>query len=292
MEEKQKAYVIDTNALLKNSKLFEDERFKDGQIYIPMVVIQELDYIKSDQKRSDGNLKFKARTASKEIEKNLKDENVKILKSNDENKDICFSTYEVMDDLIISSALHLNKEKTVILVSSDLNVRLKGEGVGLLVENYSTENVNTGVGDMYSGVIETKTDGSIINAFYQRGRIEWQALTKEEPYPNEFIIAENECNEKQKIVARYIKKTGCFEKLKYGENNFWGDFKAKDIYQKFAIELLMDDDVKIVTISAPQGSGKTFLGVGSMLELVSRDKYSKLLIGKDTTPINKWAYQG
>ena len=167
-----KLYVLDTNVLLKNGKLFEEERFNDGEVYVPIVVIAELDHIKSEKREGNSNLKFKARTASHQIEKGLNSGSIKLLKSNSDNKDESFNTYEVMDDLIISSALSLkNDSNEVIVVSNDLNVRLKAKGVDLITEEYATNNLNMGISDMYSGVLETEIAKVHIDYFYKKGFI-------------------------------------------------------------------------------------------------------------------------
>ena len=287
----EKVYIVDTNVALFKPNFFEDDMFEDGSVAVTLTTISEIDHIKENSQNQE--LKAKARDASRKLEKASDEGVVEIIKTNSNNADESFSCYEKMDDLIITTAYNygVNNNKEIIMVSRDLNFRIKCRGLDLEAIDYNSK--CDGLKKLYSGVIEAEVFDCDINAFYSQGYIELSDLKLErEPYPNEFLIARSQMDKKRKIVARFIKKNNRFEKLKHAEKSFYG-FKPKDIYQKFALELLYDEDVKVVTMTAKQGSGKTFMTVGALLDMVvEQGNYEKLLIGKNTTPLDKWSYQG
>jgi len=287
----RKLYICDSNIPLFDKSFYKDDIFKDGEVALTLTTISEIDHIK--ERSTNNELKYKARSASRVIEKAIKNKELKVIKSDDKYADKSFSCYDVMDDLIISTIVKQSEQHEVVAVSRDLNFRLKCEGMGIKVINYEKDKTSDDMHKLYSGVIEAEVFDCVVDDFYSKGYVELEDLElKRAPYPNEFIIAQSKTNKKKKFLARFIKKSNKFEKLRHDKSTFYG-FKAEDVYQKFALELLYDDEVKIVTITSPQGTGKSFITMGAMLDMVvEQNKYEKLLIGKNTTPLDKYSYQG
>jgi PhoH-like ATPase len=130
-----------------------------------------------------------------------------------------------------------------------------------------------------------------VKEFYNKGEIFPEALGIEKIFPNEFVEGETG-QSYNKIIGRYDEAKNKIVTLEHEDANVFG-LKAKDLRQKFALEVLLNRDIPFVTITSRQGCGKTILALASAMEQVlEQNLYEKILIGKNTAPIDKWSYQG
>lgn len=262
-----KYYVIDTNILMGLESYDKLIKECEGNLTIPVFVLEELDKLKM----SDGDKGFKARRAARNIEK-YKD-NIFFFLPDDAHEWLMPASWEdtKMDNKIVNCAAVLQKNgEDVVMVSNDLNVRLKSDSVGITSQKYLE-------------VVEI-THG-------------WKEVYMDEQEYSDF------CDSKQNTFAvpngQYLiikdKKTGSFvEALKYfGEDNwlkvendglgnfYLGTISPKDEYQKCAINSLVEDDFTIITGSA--GSGKTLLSLMYALRELESGKRDKLIIFANPT---------
>jgi len=271
--------------------------FENCQLIIPIYVLEELDKIKS----RDGNSGFRARQFFryfKEIEKNGN-----LIEGITINNNVILKT-EIQGDLSlipdgldptyvdnkILALMIMDRYKDSILLTNDVSMRVKASSLGikcLILDSSDKHKLD----DLYTGIITKKVNSDIVKKFYSAKEISLDDVEVKAMYPNQFFYGYTEVSYNQ-IVGKYDKNKNMIVKLKYNDAKIYG-ITSKDIRQKFAIEVLLDPKIPFVTITSRQGCGKTLLAVAAALEQVlGNDRYEKILIGKNTAPVDKWSYQG
>ena len=278
-------YIIDTNCILANPFFYHN--FKDCEITIPVCVLEELDKIKS----REGDPGFRARQFFrnfKEIEQlgNLMEgielENGVILKSIENPGGVS----GFADDIIIQLA---TEHPGCKILTNDVSMRVKASSKGASAEMMDGSEMKK-LENQYSGVLEIYVEPRKIKKFNDNGHILPEELGIDEIQPNQFVIGY--CNESyKKLLGRYCQNKEKIVKLNYSGYAVNG-INAMDDRQKFVLEALMTPEIPFVSITGRQGCGKTFLALAAALEQVEGDKYEQVLIGKNTSPIDKWSYQG
>lgn len=312
MNEESTIYVLDTNILLHEPFAFLS--FQEHDVVIPMTVLEELDSIKDRNK----DVSRDARVAIRALEDTLRDatpeeviagvpipnqtesqtEPGHLAIFNDfnlEDKAGSLSKNE-NDNRIINTALHLQETRTdkrVVLVTKDINMRLKGKGAGLdYVEDYRTDQLVDDIKFLTKGYHKFSGD------FWQQvtdcdsettGRYTKHLLDKAlipSAYINEYLFDEDETFA-GKIVDVNDDKMAIMD-LGYERlmgRNAWG-IHPKNIYQGMAMDALLDPDIDLVILTGPAGCGKTLLALASALELVvERGIYDKIIVTRSTPEI-------
>jgi PhoH-like ATPase len=288
-------YIIDTNVIIADP--YFAKSFENCAIYIPIHVLEELDKLKS----REGNTGFRARQFFryfKEIEKEGNLLEGVIIEKNVLLKTVIGNFVDKLPDSFDENyvdnkilALMLTDEyKEFILITNDISMRIKASSLGIktflmdLSEKHKLD-------DLYRGILELEVPNEIVKEFYSRGEIEIEKLGIKLIYPNQFVLGTTNFSY-NKLIGRYCHKKNKIVKLKYENASIFG-VNPKDIRQKFAIEALLDENIPFVTMTARQGCGKTLLAIAAAMEQVleSKEKDS-MLIGKNTSPIDKWSYQG
>lgn len=289
----RKVYVLDTNTLMLNPNALED--FEDNDIVIPIKVIEELD----KNKRGFENRNINARSSARKIDEySSKGDITKGVKmqSGGTLKVVPYTDWtsfpesfdkEIADNIILATAFyvdHRSGSKKVILVSNDVNVRIKARSLGLNVELYEGENVVNSNDGLYQGIKEIYVNDMYINDFYKQGFVE---VPKHKFYPNEFVTLINSSNEKQQALTRYCNKKKKLVKLEYGDRYMFG-IRAINKEQQYLFEALMHPDIKLVTCNALSGCGKTVVSLAYALQSTLEDKlYPKVYIGKMMVDLGK-----
>ncbi|MGL5099701.1 MAG: PhoH family protein, partial [Fusobacteriaceae bacterium] len=265
--------------------------FKESEVVLPIFVIEEID----DLKRKPTTA-IQARMASRVIEEIRK--KGCIAKGIKLEEDIVFRVEikndpellpkslrrDIGDNKIISAILGIQKEnpeKNVVLITKDINMRIKADALGIRVEDYETDMVR--YSDLYEGYYEVEISKENFEKYEKSGKI--KAIDLEvgiELQPNCFLKMRNGTNE---TTGRYM--DGKISKLQLGDINAWG-VRARNDEQRYAIDLLMDENIKVVSLVGKAGTGKTLLAVAAGLEqVVERKKYKKLLIARPVVPMGK-----
>lgn len=279
----KKYYILDTNILLQDpNSIFS---FQDNYIILPFAVIEELDKIKKEQSEVGRN----ARYVSKKLDElrqvgNLADgvtlPTGGILKIELNNSTIPNFDSEKFDNRILAVAYNLNKLPVkVILVTNDLNLRIKADILKVDAQSYHKDVVDHD--KLYEESRTLDLDSSDINEFYKNKKLK----SPVKAYANEFFLLKSMSDPKHTGLARHM--NGFLYPLKY-ENEVPYDLIAKNKEQKFAMELLMDPNIKIVTLAGFAGTGKTLISLAAGLELVTnQDLYSKLLVTRPVVPMGQ-----
>ncbi len=283
-----KTYVLDTNVLLHDPEsLFS---FEDNLIVLPLSVIEELDFIK---KRID-EVGRNAREASRKLD-GLRvmghlAEGVKLPSGGSIRIDLNGNkSYDLLggidlnkvDNRILALAYHLTQsaDDRVILVTKDLNLRIKADVLGILTEDFYSDKVD--YGKLYRGVCELQVTDQDISKFYQDGSLDYR---QNGLFPNQFCILKDPASPSVSALARYSHNK--LQKLITDGNCVFG-IKALNKEQKFALDLLLDDAVEVVTLVGRAGTGKTILALAAGLDKVFEDggRYNRLLITRPIVPL-------
>jgi len=311
----RKLFVLDTNVLLHEPLAIYS--FKEHDVVIPMTVLEELDLIK-DRKR---DVSRDARVAIRALEDILGGsitpeqiiQGVPLPKREDHN-DACgslsiFPDHQIEftigsmpgdnnDNCIINTALHLqelNQARTVVLVTKDINMRLKAKGAGIQrVEDYRTDQLIDDIrfltkgfhqleGDFWQRADEVKTES---NGRHTVHSVPIARFDDSSFYTNQYLLDGN-----ADFCGRVIATTQ--EELKFldlGRDRLmnldaWG-VRPKNIYQGMALQALLDPDIDLVILTGPAGCGKTLLAMAAALEMVvERGKYEKVIVTRNTPEI-------
>lgn len=309
-----KLYVLDTNILLHEPLAFLS--FKEHDVVIPMTVLEELDYIKDSKK----DVARDARVSIRSMEDVLRDAtpeqmaagvSLEGLASGEAAPTGCLAIFadqnlpidehvlagKENDNRIINAALHLQKEhakdRTVVLVTKDINMRLKAKGAGLAqVEDYRTDQLISDIkylsrgfhrfeGDFWEKVksVESRTEGRDTIHTIARDVLP-------EAYVNEFLL--DETNHFAGIVESITEDSIDVLDMGYERlmgKHAWG-ISPKNIGQAMALHTLLDPHIDLVILTGPAGSGKTLLALAAALEMVvEKNMYDKIIVTRSTPEI-------
>tara|TARA_B100000945_G_C20394989_1_gene604338 strand:+ start:279 stop:1601 length:1323 start_codon:yes stop_codon:yes gene_type:complete len=289
MKKLKKIFVLDTSVILHSHDSIMN--FEENDIGIPITVLEELD----EMKKGNDTKNFEAREFIRLIDKLSKHEmldkwislngknkgNFKVLvdKKNDINN--VFND-EINDHKILNSAVQLQKEeknKLVILVSKDINLRLKAKSLNLRAEDYLTgkiQNVNSL--DVESQVLENIKDSSIDRLYENSILKKTQLFRKKILSENRFYILKSE---KKSILTFYDHAEDIFVKVE--KKNAYG-INPRNAEQAFALHALFDPKIKLVTINGVAGTGKTLLALASALE--QRRNFKQIFIARPIVPLS------
>jgi PhoH-like ATPase len=300
----KKIYVLDTSVCLTDFNAITS--FANNDILIPLKVLEEVDNHKQRQDGVGVNARGFIRLLDSLREKGSLIKGVRLGKGKGllsvcDYKSSCVPEsfdLSVPDNQIIATAIshiHTQSEsprpKKVILVSRDINMRVKCDAVGISAQDYINEKVVSDRTDMYTGFSTLLVDDQLIDQFYEGEDIHLPEDSGKF-YPNEYIMLVSSSNEKKTAIAKYKSET---EKLlKVAECNggkkkaAWG-VKPRNKEQGFALNLLRDPDVHIISLVGKAGSGKTLLALSAGLEQVleGQGKYNHLIVSRSVQPMGK-----
>lgn len=288
---KKKFFVLDTNVILHDSSCIY--QFRENDVIIPITVLEELDQFK----KGNETLNYHARefvrsldllSGDKLFEKGIKIApncgNILIKLEKEFHKDLLYSfNSQKEDDRILNIAYILSKEKhskQVILVSKDVNLRMKAKSIGLLAQDYKTDHVKD-ITTLYTGYrIEEDISEQILEQLYsESSEIDTSKLPLKQPLlPNEFLIMRNNKKSVLGTYNPYTKKIKRLDKVAaYG-------IVPRNAEQTFALNALMNTDIRLVSISGKAGTGKTLLALAAALE--KKRFYRHIFLARPIVPLS------
>ena len=193
------------------------------------------------------------------------------------------------DNKIIAIALRLkDKGHEIAVVSRDLNMRVKCDAHGIKCDDYQPQKVISSVENLFTGTQELEADFSLIDRFYS-GEPFLLEKQKVKLFPNQFLLLKNEATNKSAICRfegydKPLKKVNKFK-------NIWG-LSARNKEQQYAMDLLFDKDIHVISLTGPAGTGKTLLATACALEQVmnttsANGGYDKLIITRPVQPMGR-----
>jgi len=315
----KKLFVLDTNILMHDpSSIF---RFQEHNIFIPMIVLEELD----KGKKGLSDVSRNVRQVSRFLDELIQDAdqqtiNDGLLLSRIEHgpgtEDISdgrlfFQTSQlssllpasmpgsIADNSILNVVLALDKEHPdikVILVSKDINMRIKAAALELNAEDYHNDQTLDDIDLLYSGATELGADfwekhGSKMESWQEEDRAFYKITDPlvSDWYPNQYLYIENNSNF-EAIVRSCDGETATLELAKNyrnKNNNAWG-ITAKNREQNFALNVLLDPEVDFVTLLGTAGTGKTLLALAAGLTMTMEHKtYQEIIMTRETVPVGE-----
>lgn len=286
----RKTFVIDTNVLLHDPQAIS--KFKDNDVIIPLNVFEELDSMKrfSDElgKNARYILRFidslKARKTGNlhtgvQIEDGIV---VRVLVDTKAAERTSFPLPpERSSNKILLVAYKLKEQgEHVVIVSKDFVVRVKAEAVGLEAEDY--ENLKFSYDNIYRGYRKIEVPKREIDLFLKDGFLEADIP---DLFPNEYCMLSSP--EQSSAVCKYNSKTKRLEPLLKLSKDIWG-IQPLNVEQKCALDLLLRDDINLVTMIGPAGTGKTLMALAAGLRKVfDEGVYNRILVSRPIIPLGK-----
>lgn len=293
----KKTYVLDTSVYLTDSNCINS--FGSNDIVIPLKVLEEIDNHKKRQDSVGSQARSIIRNLDALRDKGSLSKGVRIEKGMGVVRVASYNPLCLPDDLdlddsdnqIIATALSEQeiapKSRKVVVVSRDINMRVKCDALGLLTEDYQAEQVVESSEGLYTGRAEILVDEQVIDQFYAGEDI---SIRKEEYllYPNQFVMLISNSNDKKTALGRFINYSTPLQKIIKSTTKVWST-NPRNKEQQFAFELLMDPAVPVVSLVGKAGSGKTLLALAAGLEQTfnKNSLYKKIVVTKPVEPVGK-----
>jgi PhoH-like ATPase len=287
-----KTFVIDTNVLLHNpNALFV---FADNHVVIPMMVLEELDKFKSANNELGANSREVARLLDKLRAKgSLRDGvntpqggMIQVMIPYDE---LAGMLPGVNDNRIIGCAQRLKREgKNVFFISKDINARVKADALGIPSEDFENQKVN--VDELYTGWKRFEWPADKVKELLPAQTLKPNDIEpglQEKLNANQFVLIEAPNDDELSLLYTFNKKSGLLDRLDDELPVMFG-VGPRSQEQRMAMELLLNDDIKLVTLVGQAGTGKTLLALAAGLAKVIHDeRFKKLLVSRPIMPLGQ-----
>jgi len=300
-KKQKKVYVIDTNVFLSDFNAVY--AFQDNDIVVPLKVLEEID---KHKKRQDGvgvNARQVIRIFDGLREKGQLDKGVKIggrkgtLIVKDFGKSLLPSEMSMQDpdNQILATVKSVMWEeenagasrRDVYLVSQDINMRVKADALGIAAQDYTTNKIVELKEEIYTGFATHLVDDALIDRFYGG-----EKLFLEEKdiklHPNQYVMLVSNANEKKTALCKFRNYNFALTKIREFKEGIW-DIRPKNKEQQFAFDMLMDDNIKIVSLVGLAGCGKTLIALAAALEQTLGDQgnYKKIIVSRPVQPMGR-----
>jgi PhoH-like ATPase len=288
----KKTFVLDTNVLLHDPQaLF---RFEDNDLVIPMTVIEEIDRFKKELSETGRNARQFSRIMDGLRSKAKLIEGVELETGGHLRVDLYTQEHlkglppelrtDRGDNRILAVALDVKSrsDKMVILVTKDTNLRIKADAIGLTAEDYESDKVS--LEDLYSGTTQVFVPREEIDRFYSEGFLPMTA----EFLPNQCLTLMDAANPSHTALARYNRALRqAVPLLRAPKEGLWG-VHSRNREQQFAFDLLLNEDIQLVTLVGKAGTGKTLLAIAAGLhKSADEGQYSRLLVSRPIFPLGR-----
>jgi len=289
-----KIFILDTNVILHDPSCIH--QFQENDIVIPLVVIEELDRFKRGNQVINLNAREFARTLDSMSGSALFDGGIKMGRGKGKvsiyiTRGISSEIKEIFredssDHRVLSSAFEIqnrhNGKRSIVLVSKDVNLRMKAKALGIYSEDYTTDRISS-VEELYSGkeVMEDFNDDVLLKFFDPPFEVPADNAFKRvngEMIPNKYYILRNT----NRSVLAYLDSQK--EKLhKIDKNTVYG-IKPRNSEQTFAVDALTNNDIPLVSLTGKAGTGKTLLALASALHV--RKNFRQIYVARPVVPLS------
>ncbi len=299
-----KSFILDTNVLLHNpASIF---MFDDNEVVIPFAVLEELDRLKKQNDDVGRNAREVIRHLDQLREKGHLAEGVK-WNGHGGTVRIDFATdgrppalqEDTPDHRIIGVAWKLKEQgKRAILITKDINVRIKSDALGITVEDFEAQKVD--IDRLYAGHATLTVPGEIIDSLYEEKQVEiarlGDYLVEQTPdgktaavtlYANQYVQLRDAMDDSHTGLARRLADTDHLIPI-HGPRKPVSGIMARNLQQTMALDLLLDDEIKLVTLLGTAGTGKTLLALAAgIAKVVTEQRYDKLLVARPIMPMGR-----
>jgi PhoH-like ATPase len=273
-------YTLDTNAIMRNPYILDE--FKDSYIYIPNVVLEELDKHKNHEELGR-NIRIFSRILDDLHDKNyITDKNNQLFFiGTDDNLD--YLGGQTNDNAII----HIATLSKSVLVSHDVLMRVKARNIAEIEAiDVTQEEDESKLDEFYKGYSEIFLEDSIVDLLYSKKYLDLRYISDITLYPHMFLIIKRFSGNSGGVLAKVDKRCTCIEVIE-DINNVYG-VNPLNVQQKMAFHLLLDDEIPLVTMFGKAGTGKTLQAMAAGLELSqTHNNYTNILCYKPIVDMGK-----
>ena len=288
----RKAFILDTNVLLFDPNAIL--KFGNNDIIIPIVVIEEIDRFKREMSENGRHARHFSRVIDGmrkdgELSKGVKMSNGSLL-TVELGGDAPLPMELAMDkadNRILSLAITLKQEqpkRQIVFVTKDVNLRIKADALGVMAEDYEPSSVEPD--QLYTGTLTISVDAHLVDEFYSTKRLQYPEASRLFK-PNQYLIIKDSMNANHTAMGRYSRELDCIVPVYKPAEGLWGIF-PKNAEQAFAIDALMNDEIKLVSLVGKAGTGKTLLAIAAGLaKTVDEGVFHRLLVSRPVFPLGK-----
>ena len=291
-DQKRKIFILDTSVILHDHQAVN--QFEEHDVAIPISVLEELDSFK----KGNDTINFEARQFIRFIDKLSEGNSLNQWIQLSPEKPSCFTVVmqesgteeqnavkifgdRKADHLILNAALFIKQEysdRPVILVTKDVNLRLKARSLNLQSEDYETGKIQNLEG-LYRGIAQLDLEESdMIDKIHQMESVHYSDVMKSEPYNNNYF---NNKNHRSSTLAYFNPETKNLERVE--KRHAYG-IKPRNAEQTFAMHALFNNNIKLVTIQGVAGTGKTLIALAAALE--QRSNFRQIYLARPIVPLN------
>lgn len=288
MKKKKKVFVIDTNVILHDFNCLY--KFQENDVVIPIVVLEELDFLK----KGDNQINFNAREFTRELDKLSGDNlfnggislgkelgNLSIETGKPYSERLKESFPEPTPDHRILAIAEVVKEKKkgseVILVSKDINLRMKAKSLGILAQDYKNDQIRD-VEKIHKDIeILENIDDQLISKFYESHEGVPIEEFKLDPLPHQYFILKGQ---KSSALAHYDPTLKVMQRVE--KHRTYG-IEPRNAEQTFSIDALARPDIQLIALTGKAGTGKTLLALAAALH--QEKKFNQILLARPIVPL-------
>ncbi len=286
-------YILDTNVLLYDPGALSV--FQDNDLVIPITVIEEIDRFKKDLNETGRNARMVSRALDALRAKGSLAEGVPLESGGTLSVQMPSSTTllpsgfggDTNDNTILRTVLQVAPAAAgnVVLVTRDTNMRIKANALGISAEDY--QHCKLDIDEVYTGLTELEETGQRISALYSAGFLDLSTEQDAALFPNQCVILRDPADTQHTALARLAPGGERLQLVGRRRDPVWSLF-ARNKEQLFALDMLLDDRIQVVTLMGVAGTGKTLLAIAAGLKLAIEDKrFRRMVVSRPIFPLGR-----
>jgi len=288
----RRTYVLDTNVLLYDPGALAS--FGENDLVLPITVIEEIDKFKRDLNETGRNARTISRTVDALRSEGSLSKGVPLPGGGSLVVDLGLDADQLPrnfepntnDNRILATVHTLARKQplgSVVFVTRDINMRIKADALGIKAEDY--EHAHIQFDENYTGVVEREVPEKLIQELYQRG---WVSFEDSGLYSNQFVILKAaDRSDNQSAMGRFDERQQRIVRVQRQKEAIWGIY-PRNKEQIFALDLLLDDSVRLVTLDGIAGTGKTLLAIAcGLLKVADEGAYRRLVVARPIFPLGR-----
>ncbi len=289
----KRTYVLDTNVLLHDPEALG--LFQEHDLVLPITVIEEVDKFKRELTELGRNARLVSRRLDAMRANGRLADGVPLpgggtlrvaIPRVDEGMSLFGGAAATNDNIILATALRIQAQspERVVFVSRDVNMRLKADALGMVAEDY--EHAHVASDEAYTGVTERDVASELVAEAYAKGGLGEDALGSlaREFNPHQFVVLRNAIDAGRAALTRWDATDRRLVLVTRNKEGAWG-LLPRNREQVFALDLLLDDSIPLVTLDGMAGTGKTLLAIAAGLKRVADDRrYRRLVVARPIFP--------
>ncbi|MCA9507525.1 MAG: PhoH family protein [Myxococcales bacterium] len=287
----KKTFILDTNVLLHDPQALFN--FGNNDIVIPIYAVEEIDNFKKELSELGQNARQVSRILDElrnigSLAKGVKLESGGTLKVATSSRSLPeeLASERSADNRILAVAFDaqelLKGKQEVVFITQDTNLRIRSDALGIRSENFEPE--PTKIDELYTGYREIEIEKEKIDQFYSANTL---SLDNSQLLKNQFAILKNNSNPSHSALSRLSPSDNILRPIIKHNQEVWG-ISPRNKEQVFALDLLLDDSIQLVTLVGKAGTGKTLLAIAAGLHLVADERrFQRLLVSRPIFPLGR-----